>query len=136
MLHFGEHVTIDGYRGDPQALNCKKTVELALADLVSLLKMKVLGGPVVYFAKGNDKKDPGGWTGVVVIEESHISIHTFPFKGFVSADVYTCQNGLDVELIKDFFRSRFGLQELEVNFLIRGTRYLAASAPYEEGGSA
>lgn len=85
--------------------------------------MTVLGGPEVYRAPANDKKDPGGWTGMVVLQESHISIHTFPARGFISADVYTCQNGLDAAVIQRFFRIRFGIADEEVQFLKRGTRY-------------
>lgn len=127
MNHFGEHVTYDGYRGNFAALDCLDTVRLALADLVVALGMTILGGPQVWRAEGNNKKDPGGWTGVVVLQESHISLHTFPARGFLSADVYTCQNGLDVDAIKVFFRSRFQIGDEEVNFIRRGTRYPAGN---------
>ena len=123
MKHFGEHLTLDGYHGNYDLLNSKEVVMDALHDLTTELNMHILGGPTVYFAGGNDLKDPGGWSGFVVIEESHISIHTFPARGFLSADVYTCQNGLDQNLIKQFFRDRFMIEKEEVNFLIRGTRY-------------
>ena len=125
MTHFGEHITYDGYQGDYAALNDKSGVSRALADLVVELGMSILSGPEVYLAEGNDKKDPGGWTGIVVVQESHISIHTFPARGFLSADVYTCQNGLDVEKIIAFFRERFQIKDEEVNFIRRGTRYPA-----------
>lgn len=125
MSHFGEHLTYDGYGGDHAALDCRATVLRALTDLVSALGMTILGGPEVYLAPASDKKDPGGWTGMVVLQESHISIHTFPARGFLSADVYTCQNGLDTAAIKRFFRTRFGIADEEVNFLKRGTRYPA-----------
>jgi S-adenosylmethionine decarboxylase len=125
MPYFGEHLTYDGYGGDYAALDCRATVVQALTDLVAALGMTLLGGPDVYRALANDKKDPGGWTGMVVLQESHISIHTFPARGFVSADVYTCKNGLDVEAIKQFFRDRFEIKDEEVNFLKRGTRYPA-----------
>jgi S-adenosylmethionine decarboxylase len=123
MAHFGEHITLDGYNGDFALLNSEEGVRNALSDLPVALGMHILGGPVVYFAKGNDIKDPGGWSGFVVIEESHISMHTFPARGFISADVYTCQNGLDKEKIISFFRERFALKSEEVNFIIRGTHY-------------
>ena len=123
MTHFGEHLTYDGYNGDYAALNCPDTVRQALSDLVNAVGMTVLSGPEVYFAAGNDKKDPGGWTGFVVVMESHISIHTFPARGFISADVYTCKNGLDVDTIKQFFRARFKISDEEVHFIKRGTRY-------------
>jgi S-adenosylmethionine decarboxylase len=121
--HFGEHLTFDGYEGDYAALNCRTTVAQALTELVSVLGMKILGGPEIYQAQDNGKKDPGGWTGMVVLQESHISIHTFPARGFLSADVYTCRNGLDTETVRKHFRQRFGITKDEVNFLKRGTRY-------------
>ncbi len=122
-MHFGEHVTVDGYGGDESLLNSESVVTSCLNDLPGLLGMKKLSTPVVYFAKGNDTKDPGGWTGMVVIEESHISIHTFPKRGFVSADVYTCKNGMDGGYIIQYFKEKFGLKDVESNFLKRGTRY-------------
>ncbi len=94
-----------------------------LDELPELLGMHKLSKPEIYRAEGNDKKDPGGWSGFVVIEESHISVHTFPEREFVSADVYTCKNGMDNEFILSFFKSTFDLQEIEHNFIIRGTKY-------------
>ena len=123
MAHFGEHVTLDGYNGDFDLLNSEEVVTKALQEMPGEMDMTILGGPVVYFAKGNDLKDPGGWSGFVVIEESHISIHTFPARGFISADVYTCKNGMDQQKIVQFFRDRFGIKDEEVNFIKRGTRY-------------
>ena len=123
MSHFGEHVTYDGYGGDPDLLDNRAEVEIALTDLVGVLNMTLLGGPEIYLASAREGKDPGGWTGTVVLQESHISVHTFPARGFVSADVYTCQNGLDVDTIRRHFRHRFSISDDEVNFLKRGTRY-------------
>jgi S-adenosylmethionine decarboxylase len=120
---FGEHLMIDGYGGNETILNDKSVVLGCLDNLPSLLGMKKLSIPEVYFAPGNDKKDPGGWSGFVVIEESHISIHTFPKKKFVSADVYTCKNGLDVNYILNYFKVMFELSDTESNLIKRGTRY-------------
>ena len=122
-MNFGEHITIDGYKGNKKLLNDKKIVLSCLNDLPEELGMKKLSKPEIYFAKGNDTKDPGGWSGFVVIEESHISVHTFPGRGFVSADVYTCKNGMNLAQIKRFFKRKFKLGDMETNFLKRGTRY-------------
>ncbi len=122
-MHFGEHLTIDGYGGSKEKLNDKDLVLDCLNDLPEQLGMHKLSEPEIYFAKGNDIKDPGGWSGFVVIEESHISIHTFPEKGFISADVYTCKNGMDNEFILNYFKEKFALSDIERNFINRGTRY-------------
>ncbi len=122
-MHFGEHLMIDGYNGELNLLDSQELVTKCLTELPQLLHMKILGGPEVYHAEPNNFKDPGGWTGVVTINESHLSIHTFPRRGFVSIDVYTCHNGLDQNFICSYFKEAFGLKELETNFVKRGTKY-------------
>nr|WP_315465849.1 S-adenosylmethionine decarboxylase [uncultured Rhodoferax sp.] len=81
--HFGEHITIDGYLGDRHLLNVRENVKASIDELPNELGMKKLSSPEVYFAKGNDVKDPGVWSGFVVIEESHISVHTFTYDPIV-----------------------------------------------------
>ena len=122
-MNFGEHLTIDGYGGNKEKLNDKELVLRCLNELPDELGMKKLSKPEIYFAQGNNSKDPGGWSGFVVIEESHISIHTFPGRGFISADVYTCQNGMNTSYILDYFTRQFDLKDIEKNFIKRGTRY-------------
>lgn len=122
-LHFGEHLTLDGYGGTFEKLNNRDLVLSCLSDLPNQLGMHCLSEPVVYFAEPNHIKDPGGWSGMVVIAESHISIHTFPKRNFVSIDVYTCKNGMDTAFVIEYFKKVYDLQEVETNFLKRGTRY-------------
>ncbi len=123
MPHFGEHLTLDGYDGNLEKLNDKNLVLHCLKELPDALGMHILAGPEVYFAPGNDKKDPGGWSGFVVIAESHISIHTFPARGFVSIDVYTCKNDMAVDHIVNYFTEKFQLKDAEVHHIKRGTKY-------------
>lgn len=123
MTHFGEHLMIDGYGGSYEKLDDRDIVFRCLNELPEDLGMTKLTVPVVYEAPGNDGKDPGGWSGFVVIAESHISIHTFPARGFVSIDVYTCKNGLDNRYTVKYFKEAFDLQDTEENFVKRGKKY-------------
>jgi len=122
-INFGEHFTLDGYGGNYEKLADRKLVEKILLELPRRLKMKRLCQPQVFLAPDNCKKDPGGWSGFVVIAESHVSLHTFPARGFLSADVYSCKNGLDIDFISDYFQKKFKLKEMETNFIKRGTKY-------------
>ncbi len=122
-MHFGEHVTVDGYGGSYEKLNDKELVLSCLNEMPEKLGMHKLAEPVVYCAPENNKKDPGGWSGFVVIAESNISIHTFPANSFLSADVYTCKNGTDVDFILNYFKQKFDLKDIESNFIKRGTKY-------------
>ena len=134
--HFGVHVTIDGYGGDFDLLNNRESVYKFLDELPNQLGMHKMHKPILVAALANDKKDPGGWTGVVTIAESHLSIHTFPARHFVSADVYTCQSTLDTEYIVDYITKLFALSDVESNVIIRGTRFPAddLSEPKEPAG--
>jgi S-adenosylmethionine decarboxylase len=114
---------IDGYGGSHAKLDDKDLILRCLNELPEKLKMTKLSNPEVYFCPGNGKKDPGGWSGFVVIAESHISIHTFPTRGFISVDAYTCQNDMEREVIVRYFVDTFKLQDTELNFVIRGKKY-------------
>lgn len=127
QLNFGVHLTIDGYGGDEEKLNDKELVRKSLGELAKIMEMNALCDPQVYFAEPNHIKDPGGWSGFILIAESHITIHTFPKRGFLSADVYTCKSTMDQEKALNFFKEKFDLKDLEVNFIKRGTKYPVAN---------
>jgi S-adenosylmethionine decarboxylase len=49
-----------------------------------------------------------GYTGVVVLAESHMSVHTWPEKGFAAVDVFMCGNAdptLTMKTLLDFFET-------------------------------
>jgi len=121
--NFGEHLTIDGYGGNPEKLNNREIVLKLLSDLPEKTGMHKIIEPVMTEFPGNDLKDPGGFSGFVMIAESHISVHTFPQRQFVSMDVYTCKNGMDKDFICQYIKDLFELEDLEVNFIKRGTKY-------------
>jgi len=124
--HFGEHFMIDAYRGSREKLLDRERVQRCLSELPARLGMQKLAEPMVYWAEPNGIKDPGGWSGVVVIVESHISVHTFPGRSFASIDVYTCRSGLPTSEVEAYFREVFDFEELETNFVLRGTKYPTA----------
>lgn len=122
-MHFGEHITIDGYDGDPKLLNSKRVVKSSMSELSKILKMQPLARVKIVAAPDNHIKDPGGWSAFILIAESHISIHTFPRRHFLSADVYTCQTGVDADFVVGYFKKKFHLGEIEMHHIKRGTKY-------------
>lgn len=120
---FGTHLTLDGYGADPVVLSDMDQIFAALNDLPGLLGMHKITTPYVVRAYSNDKRDAGGYSGFVMIAESHISIHTFPGRSFVSIDVYTCQGDLDVKTAAAFFKKIFGVRTWEQHVIRRGREY-------------
>jgi len=85
--------------------------------------MHAINEPVVVEVGPKNRKDPGGLSGFVMIAESHISFHTFPKRGFVTIDVYTCQNELDTDKLTREFTDFFKLQDVDEYTKKRGTKY-------------
>ncbi len=123
---FGTHLTLDGYGADAAKLGDMHLVFKSLDELPGLLRMKKITTPYVVYYPGNSKKDSGGYSGFVMIAESHISVHTFPKNRFVSIDVYTCQGDLDVAKAIAFFKRIFGIREIEKHVIKRGFKFYRA----------
>lgn len=84
--------------------------------------MRRLIPPYVVEASANNRKDPGGYSGFVMIQESHISIHTFPKRRFVSIDLYSCKKFKTAPVIA-YFKGVFGIGKVEINIVVRGKEY-------------
>ncbi len=61
----------------------------------------------------------GGISGVAVLAESHISVHTWPERNYAAFDVFMCGDAEPVKSI-DVLQRAFRPQRLEANELMRG----------------
>jgi S-adenosylmethionine decarboxylase len=127
--HFGVHFMLDGYQGDSARLDDAGLVLGLLNTLPEKLGMQMLGAPVLHDVPPVSEKDQGGKTGFVVVTESHISIHTFPQRGFVTADVYTCKSTMDTDVVSQTLVDAFGLRHTEVNTILRGRDFAKFAVP-------
>ncbi|MBL4826777.1 MAG: adenosylmethionine decarboxylase [Spongiibacteraceae bacterium] len=62
--------------------------------LTALLNQAAVAANVTIVQSVFHQFSPQGVTGVVIIEESHLSIHTWPEYAYASVDFYTCGDGL------------------------------------------
>ena len=69
---------------------------------------------------------PHGVSGVVVISESHIAIHTWPEHRFVAIDVFTCGSMSRLDDAVRFLKVRFAAGEAKVVATARGVGVAAA----------
>jgi len=120
---FGWHLTLDGYRGDPARLGAVEVIRGWLDAMPAALGMDKLLEPCLVEVGARNPKDPGGVTGFVLVAQSHLSVHTFPRRRFLSADVFTCQDRLDHEGIRRSLVETFGLGDVETHLIPRGTCY-------------
>jgi S-adenosylmethionine decarboxylase len=77
----GLHLICDAQTADTDSLYTYAATQFALNDLVKRFKLTKIGE--VYHDFPN-----GGFTGVVCLTESHISVHTWPEFGRITFDVF------------------------------------------------
>jgi len=66
--------------------------------------------------------NPHGVSGVAVIAESHISIHTWPEFGYAAVDIFTCGKDAHPEAALEVLREAFKPKRMEVIEIKRGIR--------------
>ncbi|AVX20453.1 MULTISPECIES: adenosylmethionine decarboxylase [Carboxydocella] len=66
------------------------------------------------------KFSPQGVSGVVVISESHLAIHTWPELGYAAVDVFTCGEKVDPWDACNYLAEQFGAEQVEAKETKRG----------------
>ena len=111
---FGKHYLIDLRDCDPEII---KSVD-PTREIV-LRAAKECGATILddYF----HQFQPIGVSGVVLIAESHISVHTWPENGFAAADIFTCGE-MKPQVAIDIMREGFRAKEtsMKVKIVVRG----------------
>jgi S-adenosylmethionine decarboxylase len=64
--------------------------------------------------------NPQGVSGVVVIAESHISIHTWPEYGYAAVDFFTCGESVDPYKAHDYMKEMLGARSTDIKEMQRG----------------
>ena len=75
---------------------------------------------------------PHGVSGVAVIAESHLALHTWPEHGYMAADFFTCGDHVDLEAIVRVLRDAFAADYTETRYLTRGIPPESALRRFEE----
>ena len=63
---------------------------------------------------------PYGVSGVVVIAESHVTVHTWPEHGYAAVDIFSCNLDLNRAVIRDYIQEHFRAAEVSSRSLKRG----------------
>ncbi|MDQ0215473.1 S-adenosylmethionine decarboxylase [Oikeobacillus pervagus] len=112
METMGRHVISELWGCDYEKLNDMEKIEKIFVD--AALKSGAEVREVAFH-----KFAPQGVSGVVIISESHLTIHSFPEHGYASIDVYTCGN-LDPNIAADYIAQSLGAETRETIELPRG----------------
>lgn len=111
MEALGQHLLVELYECNKNILNDEDKVKKILTSAANVCGATVLN-------TSSHKFSPQGVSAIVMIAESHLSIHTWPEYSYAAGDVFTCGNNLKPEnaveyLVKNLEAKNFTLHEIK-----------------------
>ncbi|SHF97328.1 S-adenosylmethionine decarboxylase [Desulfacinum infernum DSM 9756] len=119
MKSLGKHLIVELYECDFDLINEVGSVEKILVEAVAISKATIVQ-PVFH------QFSPHGVSGVVVIAESHFTIHTWPEYGYCALDIFTCGDLIDSDASLQYLKEAFKAGSMSVMEIKRGVLDLPA----------
>ena len=109
----GEHYIIELYDCGKNILNDLNSIK------VTLLEAARMAGATIIDQRFH-KFSPQGVSGVIVIAESHLSIHTWPELGYAALDLFTCSHDMNISKATELLQQVFEPGDMDVRYIPRG----------------
>jgi len=113
MQGLGRHILAEVYGCEFRILN-------DLDEIREILVSAALSAGAEVRETAFHRFSPQGVSGVVVISESHIAIHTWPELGYAALDVFTCGERVDPWAVVDAIVKEFGSKQVTATEVKRG----------------
>ncbi|PHG11736.1 adenosylmethionine decarboxylase [Bacillus toyonensis] len=110
---FGKHIIVDLWGVDFSLLDDIHFLERHLIVAADHSGAHVLNVSTKEF-------HPYGVTVLVLLSESHLSIHTYPEKNFAAIDCYTCGTTVEPQMAIDYIVNILKPEQIQIKKLIRG----------------
>ncbi|MCP4446718.1 MAG: adenosylmethionine decarboxylase [Myxococcales bacterium] len=98
---------------DSQTLNGLAFIEKVMREAAAAAGATVVQSSFYKFG-------PHGVSGVLVLAESHLSVHTWPERGYAATDIYTCGDKCSPERAHEVLQVAFRAHSCEVMLVERG----------------
>ena len=115
MNALGRHIIADFLDANPTLLNDVVFVEETMVLAAEKAGATLINATFHHFA-------PFGVSGVVVIQESHLAIHTWPEYGFASVDIFTCGDSVDPWVSLNYLKQELEASQISALEMRRGQR--------------
>lgn len=113
MNALGRHVLAEVHGCDPNVLN-------DVAGVEEIMVQAALHAGAEVREVAFHKFSPQGVSGVVVISESHLAVHTWPEHGYAAVDVFTCGNAVNPWDACNYIVEQFGASTFTASETLRG----------------
>ena len=115
MKALGNHTLLELYECDPAVLD-------HLGEVREIMLEAARRGKATIVTEVFHQFSPQGISGVIVIAESHLAIHTWPEHGFAAVDLFSCSQTIDVSAIEQCLKARFRSERSERIEFARGSK--------------
>lgn len=113
IINIGTHIIIDVYNiNDNKKLKYKESIVEILDNITNKFNLNVVN-------KAFHQFDPVGVTGVYILAESHLSIHTFVEEKKVAMDLYSCKSLKNIDEIINYIQNIFGICDINYKVIQR-----------------
>lgn len=119
MKSLGKHLIVELYGCDFDLINDVAQIEKILVEAVAISKATIVQ-PVFH------QFSPHGVSGVIVIAESHFTIHTWPEYGYCALDIFTCGELIDSDASLNYLKDALRADSMSVMEIKRGVLDLPA----------
>ncbi len=113
MKTLGRHLLVELYDCDSKVISDVRTIENIMVGAAKAAKATIVD---VVFHNFN----PNGISGVIVIAESHLTIHSWPEYNFASIDIYTCGSTVNPWKAYDYLYKNFKAKNVTAMEFKRG----------------
>lgn len=113
MNPLGKHLILELYDCDSAVLNDAELIEKYMTEAALACGATIVSTHINRF-------NPHGISGVIVIAESHLTIHTWPEHCYAAVDAFTCGELLDTMKVKEVLEKRLNAKRSLVKELVRG----------------
>jgi spermidine synthase len=124
MNSLGRHILVEFIGCSPEVLDDVTVIEKSMIDAAQEAGATVINSTFHHFS-------PYGVSGVVVIQESHLAIHTWPEYQYAAVDLFTCGDGVDSWKSFDWLRKAFQAKNYSVLEMYRGSIALLQRVDYK-----
>jgi len=109
----GVHLLAEYYECDKDILDNVFLIEEIMLEATRKAKAHIV-------AKNFHRFEPYGVSGVIIISESHLTIHTWPEYNFAAVDVFTCGVEIDPHICHDYLKEAFKSKNITIEKVLRG----------------
>lgn len=121
MQALGRHLLLELFDCDAEAINSLDTVKASMVEAAKRAQATIVD---VVFHEFN----PFGISGVVVIAESHLAIHTWPEYRYAAVDIFSCGEVLQPEVAANYLVEQFAAERTSIVEMQRGM-FLNSAVP-------